>query len=104
MRPRQKRHCACGVVVFLALLFAAWTAFPALAEAELPEDPVCIDVFLAGEDGGTSYRELPLRDEDGDGFLTVSDALSALCDDPGQIEDGRIAAMLGGGAADGFRI
>lgn len=96
MRARQKQHCVCGLVVFLALLFAAWTALPALAEAELPEDPVCIDVFLAGEDGAVAYRELPLRDEDGDGLLTVSDALLA--------EDGRIPTMLGGGETAGLRI
>lgn len=110
MRLRRKRLCACVAAVFLALLFPVLTAFPVLAEEDAaPEEAACayVSVALSGGDPVLVHQETRLRDVDGDGVLTVHDAMLAVHDarfeggaEAGyaseQAEDGRIATMLWG--------
>lgn len=122
MRTRRKQFHACVAVGFFALIFSALlarTALPVLAEEEsdLPEETAHVYVSVADAGGNTAlaYQELPLQDADGDGALTVHDALLAAHDahfDGGaaagyafeQTENGRIATMLWGESDGGFGI
>lgn len=113
MRTRRKRQYVCAAVVLLALLLPVLTAFSVLAEEETQEDPTYAYVSIVDASGKPvmAFREVPLRDVDGDGLLTVHDALFAAHEmqfDGGaeagyaaeQTENGRIATMLWG-ARDG---
>ena len=107
----QIKRTPCRVyaaAVFLALLFSVFTGFAASAE-DLPEEPPCVYVSIADANGKAALAclEILLEDADGDGFLTVHDALFAAHEqqfDGGaeagfateQAENGRIATMLWG--------
>lgn len=116
MRPRRKGRCAYAAAVFLALFLSVLPAFSVLAE-ETPEDSDCVYVSIVDAGGKTALacREIPLRDTDGDGQLTVHDALLAAHEmqfDGGaeagyaaeQTENGRIPTMLWGEKADRIGI
>lgn len=119
MQSRRKQLRAGVAAVVLALIFPVLTAFPALAEEAdaTPEEPACVYVSIADADGRTALtnQEIPLRDADGDGAITVHDAMLAAHDaqfDGGaeagyaskQEEDGRIATMLWGETDGSFGI
>ena len=109
MRRRQKRAYAIAAVVFLVLILPALTAFSVLAEGEPQEESAHAYVTVVGAEAVPvlACREVPLLDTDGDGRLTVHDALLAAHDlqfDGGaeagyafaETEGGRIATMLWG--------
>lgn len=109
MRMKRKQLCACVAAVFLALIFPVLAVFPVLAEGDLPEEQMRVYVFVtdAGGETALAYQELPLSDADGDGMLTVHDALLLAHDgyfDGGaasgfaseETEEGRIASMFWG--------
>lgn len=117
MRLRRKQLYACVTAVFLALIFSVLTAFSVLAEEEMPEEQTFVYVSITDASGESALacQEIPLRDADGDGLLTVHDALLCAHDakfDGGaaegyaseQTEDGRIATMLWGEDGGGFGI
>ena len=119
VRLRRKQFCACVAAVFLALVFSVLTAFSVLAEEEtaVPEESAHVHVSIvdAGGKAVLACQELPLRDADGDGELTVRDALLVAYDAqsdgsvqaeyaPEQAEDGRIEAMFFGESDDRIEI
>ena len=111
MRSGRKQAFAYAAAAFLALLMPALSVFPALAEEETSEEAahVYISIVDAGGQPVMACREVLLRDADGDGLLTVHDALAEAHEmlfDGGaeagyadlQTEDGRIPTMLWGDA------
>lgn len=109
MRPRRKQRCACAAAGFLALILPALFAFSVLAEEKIPEESAHAYVSIVNASGAPALScwEVPLRDTDGDGLLTVHDALLETHDmwfDGGaeagyaaeHTENGRIATMLWG--------
>ncbi|MCH5183692.1 MAG: hypothetical protein J1E00_05900 [Oscillospiraceae bacterium] len=104
MPVKRKSFRSCTAAVVFALLFSFLTALPVLAEED-----ACVYASIADGDGKTvlAFQEVLLQDADGDGALTVHDALLAAHDarfDGGaaagfsseQTENGRIATMLWG--------
>ena len=109
MRLIRRQRRAYVAAVFLALILPVLFVFSALAEEEPPGESACayVSIVDAGGKPVMACREVPLRDTDGDGLLTVHDVLLEVHDiqfDGGaeagyaaeQTEDGRIATMLWG--------
>lgn len=118
MPVKRNPFRSCAAAVVFALLFSLLTALPVLAaEDDLPEESLRVYASIADGDDKTvlACQEILLRDADGDGALTVLDALLAAHDarfDGGaaagfaseQTENGRIATMLWGRQECGFGI
>ena len=118
MRLSRKQLCACAAAVFLALLFPVLTALPVLAEEDTAAQEETAHVYVSvANAGGTALanQEIALPDADGDGVLTVHDAMLAAHDaqfEGGaaagyaskEEEGGRIATMLWGETAGSFGI
>ena len=89
MDARRKRRFVCLAAVLFAFLSLGTAAFsvraeeaPSSGEGVPPEEPAYLFVTVADGDGrlALACAEVPLTDGDGDGVLTVSDALASARD------------------------